>query len=899
MPTRVSIDTRYRLKLFATVALMAAAVAARADPAPFDLAGPSLEVTVSRGMVTLPISEVPNLAPGDHVWIKAELPVTQTARYLMVVAFLAGSTNPPPPSWFFPCDTWSRECAQQGLTVTVPQGAQQVLVFLAPKTSGDFSTLVDAVRGRPGAFVRASQDLNQAGLDRSRLEAYLSAIHSLDESDQARLKEVAPLLARSLAVKVNDKCLDRIPEVQAPCLMQGGESLILDDGHSTSIVEALTSGPASDLAMQASFTPQLSYGYYSPYIASVFDIAHILGSLHTAQYQYIPALASLKGEQLALTLNAPPSFRNPKSVMTAALPAVEDAQLPPLHAVDPKDIYCARKSALVLPVEGAPLVFSTAYTHDVALSLVGVNGKSIDLPAHADPRQGGFVVDTSGLGGASLGDSVRGSIRGYWGFDLYEGPSFQLVNERPQTWNLTGGDQAALIVGRQDTIHLRAENVSCVDDVMLKDPAGKELKAEWKTVNADEIELKLPLQATQPGSLTLLVKQYGAIQPQPIQLQAYSEPGHLDGFSIHAGDSQGLLKGNRLDEVASLIMKGIEFLPDKLSTIQGNDELSMVAQDAQAALALKAGDTAKAKATLKDGRVITLTASVGPSRPIVTLIGKALQQSPSGNGSNIQLTDPDELPQGAELIFSVRTQSPSTFSRDETIEVATSDESYSAILSNSNNGITLENSNVAVASFDPEKSLGSSAFGPLKFRVVVNGAAGNWQPLATLVRLPVLKDLQCASTPDLACKLSGSSLFLVESVSSDPQFDHPVHIPEGFPGSSLPVPEPTDGRLYIKLRDNASVINQVALEMVQPQPTQEEAARADTRLAAAPTGSSPTDKSGDDEPLPASSPQVQPAPSAALAQDVPILSQEPTPATGPQGGAPSDPVSSNVPTPGH
>jgi hypothetical protein len=74
-----------------------------------------------------------------------------------------------------------------------------------------------------------------------------------------------------------------------------------------------------------------------------------------------------------------------------------------------------------------------------------------------------------------------------------------------------GADQEALIVGRQDTIHLKAESVSCVDDVMLKDPAGKELKAEWKAVKADEVELKLPLQSAQPGSLTLLVKQYGAM----------------------------------------------------------------------------------------------------------------------------------------------------------------------------------------------------------------------------------------------------------------------------------------------------------------------------------------------------------------------------------------------------
>ena len=163
------------------------------------------------------------------------------------------------------------------------------------QTGGDFKTLLGAVRGRPGAFVRTSQDLNQATLDRSRLEAYIAAVRALADGDQTQLKQAAPLLARSLAIKVDDKCLDKIPELQAPCLMQGQDALILNDGHSTSIVEALTSAPATDLAMEASYTPQLSYGYYSPYIASVLDIARILGSFHTAQYQYIPALASLAG----------------------------------------------------------------------------------------------------------------------------------------------------------------------------------------------------------------------------------------------------------------------------------------------------------------------------------------------------------------------------------------------------------------------------------------------------------------------------------------------------------------------------------------------------------------------------------------------------------------------------
>jgi hypothetical protein len=803
------------------------ASAAAAVPAPFDLAGPTLDVKITRGANTLPASAVPNLNVGDRIWIKADLPANQSAHYLMVTAFLSGSTNPPPESWFFPCKTWTAKCGRDGLMVTVPDGAQQVLVFLAPQTGGDFKTLVNAVRGRPGAFVRTSQDLNQAALDRSRLERYLSAVRVLNDSDPAKLGEAAPLLARSLAIKVDEKCLDRIPELQAPCLTQGQESLILNDGHSTSIVEALTSGPGSDLAMEASYTPQLSYGYYSPYIASILDIARIMDSFHIAQYQYIPALASLHGDKLALTLNAAPSFHSPQSVLVVALPAVEQPQLPPLHAVNPKEIYCAGRSALVLPVDGAPLVFSTGYAHDVTLNLAGKDGKSIQLPAAADAVQGGYVVDTSALHAAVMEDSVHASLQGYWGFERYHGPDFVLMNAHAKTWELAAGDEDALVVGRQDTVHLQADTVSCVDGIMLKDPAGKELKVDWKTVRPNQLEVKLPLQEAQPGAMTLWVTQYGVSQPQPISIQTFSEAGHFDDFGMHAGDAQGVLKGSRLDEVAKLSMRNMVFIPGELSTRNGGDELIMIAQDPQAAASLKQERSIAAKITLKDGRALPLAASVDAPRPRVVLIGQSVQPSPSSKDSNIQLADQGELPQDATLTFAVRSQWPAAFARDETIEVATNDESSSTVLSFINGGITLENSQVAVATLNPAKAFGASAFGALQFRVLAKGSAGDWQPLGNLVRLPVLKDLTCPSTPELACKLSGSNLFLVDSLSSDREFTHPVRVPEGFLGSALPVPHPAAGPLYVRLRDDPAVSNLTLLDTQLLAPSQKHSDEAD------------------------------------------------------------------------
>jgi hypothetical protein len=844
-----------RLAALAVLLCPSIPLSALAGVAPFDLAGPDLQVTVGRGQETLPIAEVPNLATGDRLWIRADLPATQSQHYLLVIGFLRGATNPPPRDWFHACQTWKRACARDGLKLTVPEGAEQVIVFLAPQSSGDLRTLINAVQGRPGAFVRTSQDLNQATLDSSRLDSYLRAVHALDESAPDKLKEAAPLLGRSLAIKVKASCLDRIPELQAPCLMQGQESLILNDGHSTSIVEALTSGPESDLAMEASYTPQLRYGYYSPYIASVLDIARIFGSFTSASYQYIPALATQRGEVLALALNTPPSFHDPKSVLVTTLPAIEAPQPPPLHAVDPKEIYCARRSSLVLPVEGAPLVFSTGYAHDLHLSVTGSDGKTIDLPARPDAEQGGLVVDTSVVGSASLGNAVHASLKGDWGFEPFAGPGFQLVNAREESWQLPA-DESAAIVGRADTIHLQASSVSCIDRIMVRDPAGKELEAEWKPVRPNEVEVTLPLQAAQPGQLTLLVQQYGASAPQPVPLQAFAEAAHLDSFVLHAGDSQGVLAGSRLDEVSGLAVDGVAFVPGALTSSQGVDQLTMTAQDAAAAAALKPREAGLAKVRLKDGRVLELEAAIGAPRPSVALIAKSVQPSGSDSGSHIQLANDDELPQRARLTFSIRARSPAAFGRSEMLEIATADGSYSATLSLANGGITLENRTVAIATLDPAQAFGPSAFGPLQFRVVDGGVTGDWQPLATLVRLPKLRKLVCPATPELACKLSGSDLFLVDSISTDPKFGHAVQVPDGFPGYALPVPHPRHGLLFVKLRDDPGVVNLASVETRDLPPTPQEAERASARHAAASppesAPASPHTSEGPPKPTPAS-----------------------------------------------
>ena len=775
---------------------------------------------------SLPISQTPNLAPGDQVTIRADLPPGQSVHYLLVAAFLRGATNPPPPDWFYRAETWTRK-GQNGVKMTVPAGAEQVVVFLAPQTGGDFTTLRDAVRGRPGAFVRASQDLNQAALDRSRLDAFLAAVRKTDPTNPDRLKTVSPLLARSLTIKLNTDCFQKMPELQAPCLMQGQDTLVLNDGHSSSIVDALTGGPSADLALQLSASPAGHLGYYSPYVAAVFDMARIMDSFRTAQYQYIPALPLVQGDHISLLLNTPPSFHSPQSVLVTALPAVEPPQSPPLEPVDPKQVFCAERTDLVLPVEGAPLAYSTRYAHDMTLRVKTKDGRTVDLPVHADAEKGGFIADTSGFSASDFGDTIEGSLHGFWGFQPFDGPTFHLRNAHPGPWRLTPDDEAGLIVGRDDTVRLEGEQAACVQSVALKSPDGALSPVDWKALDPDKLSVTLPLADAQPGGVTLMVRQYGMKDADAVPLQAYAQAGKLDGFSVHTGDAVGVLKGTRLDEVAGLTLDGVAYQPGALASSGGVDQLTMTAVD-PAAIGdkLRPGRNLTARVMLKDGRKVNLKLAVGPARPKATLIGKSVQEAAAASGAiPLKLVGEDQLPQDARLTFSVRAEGTARFTAGTAVEVGGADGAVLTRLA-PGSGLTLEDPHVALATLDVGKALGPSAFGPLQFRVVADGSPGDWQPLADLVRLPVLQGVHCPKEggpkeggpkeggPKDAgrlCQLAGANLFLIDSVADNAAFDHPMKVPEGFPGDSLPVPRPHAGRLYLRLHDDPQVINEAIL----------------------------------------------------------------------------------------
>jgi hypothetical protein len=859
-----------------------------ADGPPFDLSGPKVDVHVKRGDVTLPVSETPNLMPGDRLWIHPDLPESQATHFVLVVAFLRGSTNPPPPEWFTRVETWTRAAHDEGVFVTVPNEAQQALVFLAPETGGDFNTLRSAVRGRPGSFVRAAQDLQAASWERMRLEEYLADVKVTSQYDPAALKARTEMAARSLGIKINESCFAKPSDQQASCLSENSEGMVLDDANAQSLVDQLAAGSTLDLMNQISSTTLAGGGLYSPYVGAIVDTARILGSLHTAHFQYIPALALPREDTLNLRLNMPPSFRNPKSVVVVALPPIGPARPEPLHPVNPDEDFCAQKPGLVLPAEGAPLFFATQMAHDLVLHIEAAGAKSStpDIPLVADATRGGLVP--AGPIKQLPGGELTGEVRGKWGFDEWVGPQFQLVAPLADKWVLDPADQTALVVGRNDTLHFEGESSVCVDKVEEQTSGDKAKELVWKSPKPKELVVTVPLKGAGPAPIDVAVYQYGLAKPDRLAMESYDAAASLERLTLSSGDRTALLMGTRLDEVAKARVDGIAFTPGALNRAGDADQLLMNAT--RPAADLVPGEAYTARVDLKDGRTLDAPVTVDPPRPQVMLLSKGVQAGSQGNvqasspGATsdappaVQFGSPDDLPVNGRLVFFLKSSEPAAFPRDEKIEVAAADGSFHTMLGLGDGGLMLEDANTAVASVDPLARFGSSAFGPLHIRPVsAAGVTGDWLPLGTLVRMPEFKELRCPRAAAKPCLLDGTDLFLATSIAATSSFDDATEVSPDFTGTELIVPHSSNGVLYVKLRDDPATVQTLNLPVtplaLPPAPS------ALSHTAAPPQGAT--------NPIRASSP---PASSTSTAENAAAAKQASVAAPAASAGAPAPPV---------
>jgi hypothetical protein len=109
--------------------------------------------------------------------------------------------------------------------------------------------------------------------------------------------------------------------------------------------------------------------------------------------------------------------------------------------------------------------------------------------------------------------------------------------------------------------------------------------------------------------------------------------------------------------------------------------------------------------------------------------------------------------------------------------------------------------------------------------------------------------------------LTGSNLFLADSVATTPDFAAPVDVPAEFTGTELLVPHPAaSGVLYLKLRDDPATVQTLTLPvtLVSPPTPQTAAAKGETAQPAAALPPAPPTSPSPQEPTPAAASPSQP-----------------------------------------
>ncbi|KQN20638.1 hypothetical protein ASE86_15450 [Sphingomonas sp. Leaf33] len=773
-----------RLIAFACL-ILALAAPAGAQSNGFDLSGPDLSATVTRGGVTLPLGAVPTLKGGDRLTLAMVLPDNQSARYLLVVAFLRGATNPPPKDWFFRAETWKR--GKGTLDITVPAGAEQAVLFLAPEAGGGFDAVRDAVRGRPGVFVRAAQDLQQASLDRARLDAFVAGMAAAADSDPDRLPSVAPVLATALRIKLNADCLSRRRDLQATCLSQARDSVVLQAQRGATLTETLTGAPV-DIAYRVAATREGGAGFYSPYIGLARDLARLFGAFRSAQYQYVPALALGRGDTVHLQLNTAPSFQNPRSVLVAPLPPIGDVP-PPAWRPASGEIQCLTQPGLTLMLDDASLMFATGYARDLALRLTAADGKMLDVPLTAQAATGG--LRPTGDLPAVAGPVSAAVLHGRWGFDPFIGPRLLVRLDSAGAW--TAPADGVVVVGREHPLSLRGGVAACVTRIALKDADGSLRPAPWKATAPDAVDATLPLAKVKPGGLTLVVERAGTADAATITLTGRVEASRLDRFVIYDGDRTGVLAGARLDQVATLDLAGRRFVPATLTRGGDGDRLELTRDDGGEI----ARDATEARVRLRDGRTATVAARVAPPRPAVTLVSRDVALAPVPDTRPISLPA-GLIPRDASLTFSLRT--PGGLTVTDAIEIAAGDDGAATRLTVASGAIQRIGDDIAVARLSPVTAFGPSVTGAIRFRLTRGDVSGDWQPLGQIVRLPALTALDCAPA-NKGCTLVGRDLFTIAAVGATADLANAVALPAGFVGGRIDLPGLSAKRLFLRLRD--------------------------------------------------------------------------------------------------
>jgi hypothetical protein len=334
--------------------------------------------------------------------------------------------------------------------------------------------------------------------------------------DEKVIRERSAKLAAALALNPNAGRFKQPLPDQVDCLTLTSAPSLLDDGHGQTMADAISSGASSDFFNEAA---QGDDAVYSAYVGTLIDLVHLALMLRTAQYQYIPAISFPQAQTMNLKLNAAPSFNKTKSVIVIALPPIQAPRVPTLQPASPTQVFCLANPSLMLPMRSDPLLFSTSFAYDLSIDF-GSSAGLATMPVTADAFDGGLIPSGSPLGRAlqtvsgpqasQQSSTFRGTLRGYWGFRAFAGPTLTFQRSAGGNWRLVGTD--TLVAGTDAQVLLQGSATACIREIALTSADGSSAAVMFSPTSG-AMNLKIPLQGKQPGAYSLTVQQYGSATP--------------------------------------------------------------------------------------------------------------------------------------------------------------------------------------------------------------------------------------------------------------------------------------------------------------------------------------------------------------------------------------------------
>jgi hypothetical protein len=81
--------------------------------------------------------------------------------------------------------------------------------------------------------------------------------------------------------------------------------------------------------------------------------------------------------------------------------------------------------------------------------------------------------------GTSSDLTITGTVRGYWGFDAFEGPTLTLQQVDGKDWKIVS--DTPLFAGQDNHLTLKGNGAACVQHIALTDKENKDVDVTFKT----------------------------------------------------------------------------------------------------------------------------------------------------------------------------------------------------------------------------------------------------------------------------------------------------------------------------------------------------------------------------------------------------------------------------------